>query len=283
MQLKAVGGMRLGCRIFQIFKQDWLKAFTYAATQGLQSIQIGEIRDEEVSQLQEQMSRTGITISSLGAMSRKMLGPDLKQSLVDQEKAKQQIKLAGRLGVPLVSQFAGNDPSKSFDENIELFSKVFTPLVKLAEENGVKVVIENCPLIEEPSFAVQNFAYSPAAWDAMFAAIPSPALGLEFDTAHLAMLGIDIQRCLKQYKDKIYHVHIKDCRIVAEHVYQYGRIGSKFYEYEIPGMGDIDYRLFVSTLREIGYEGDVTLDLRPTTFDAIERGIAYMKPILETK
>ncbi|MDF2959942.1 MAG: hypothetical protein K0S39_1677 [Paenibacillus sp.] len=275
--------MRLGCRIFQIFKGDWVSAFNYASRHGLQSIQINAVHEDEVAILQEQMDRTGITISSVGAMSRKMLGPDLLQAMTDQEMVKRQIHMASRLGIPLVSQFAGNDPGKSFNENIEIFTKVFTPLVRLAEEKGVKLVFENCPLIEEPSFTVQNLAYSPAAWDAMFEAIPSPALGLEFDTGHPPILGIDIQRCISEYKDKIYHIHIKDCRILPEGEYKYGRIGSNYYQYEIPGRGDVNFHELIAALQKIGYAGDVTLDLRPTTFEAIEQSISYMKTILPSQ
>lgn len=275
--------MRLGCRIFRLFEGDWEKAFDYAVRHALDSIQIEGVQDEELPMLQEHINRTGVQISSLGPMSRSMLGPDLRQSLIDQERAKKQIQQASRLGVPVVSQFAGNDPSNSFKENIEVFAKVFAPLARYAEDHGVKIVIENCPLVEKPTLAVQNLAYSPYAWDAIFEAVPSPALGLEFDTAHLPMLGIDIGRCLEEYKEKIYHVHIKDCRIDPEDVYRHGRIGTEFYRYEVPGKGDIDFKQVISTLRRLKYQGDVTLDLRPTTFETIEQGIAYMKPILKSE
>lgn len=275
--------MRLGCRIFRLFEGDWEKTFDYAVRHALDSIQIEGVQDEELPMLQEHINRTGVQISSLGPMSRSMLGPDLRQSLIDQERTKKQIQQASRLGVPVVSQFAGNDPAKSFKENIEVFAKVFAPLAHYAEDHGVKIVIENCPLVEKPTLAVQNLAYSPYAWDAIFEAVPSPALGLEFDTAHLPMLGIDIGRCLEEYKEKIYHVHIKDCRIDPEDVYRHGRIGTEFYRYEVPGQGDIDFKQVISSLRRLKYHGDVTLDLRPTTFETIEQGIVYMKPILKSE
>lgn len=274
--------MRLGCRIFQLFNGDWERAFRYAKNNGLQSLQINEIDDKDIAILQELMNQTGIMISSIGVMSRRLLGPDLQQSLIDQEQAKKQIHVASRLGIPMISQFAGNDQNKSFGENIDIFRRVFTPLVKLAEDKGVRLVIENCPLIDGTLFEVQNLAYSPASWDAIFEAVPSPALGLEFDTGHPPMLGIDIQRCIKEYREKIYHVHLKDCRINIENEHKYGRLGKEFYQYEIPGKGNVDFHALISTLKTLGYDGDVTLDLRPTTFEAIEQGIAYMKPILDS-
>lgn len=272
--------MRLGCRIFQLFKRDWEQAFSFADNHGLQSIQIDDIDETDVNGIKEQMNRTGIKISSIGAMSVKLLGPNMEQSIIDQGKIKQKILLANRLGVPLVSQFAGNNPNLSFKDNIEMFKKVFTPLVALAEDNGIKLVFENCPLINGTPPVVQNLAYSPAAWEAMFEAIPSTAIGLEFDTGHPPMLGIDMQRCIKEYKDRIYHVHIKDCKINTEHEYKYGRLGKEFYDYEIPGRGNVDFHEVISTLNAVGYRNDVTLDLRPTTIEAIEESLAYITPIL---
>lgn len=272
--------MRLGCRIFQLFKRDWEQAFSFADNHGLQSIQMDDIDETDVNGIKEQMNRTGIKISSIGAMSVKLLGPNMEQSSIDQGKVKQKILLANRLGVPLASQFAGNNPNLSFKDNIEMFKKVFTPLVALAEDNGIKLVFENCPLINGTPPVVQNLAYSPAAWEAMFEAIPSTAMGLEFDTGHPPMLGMDMQRCIKEYKDRIYHVHIKDCKINTEHEYKYGRLGKEFYDYEIPGRGNVDFHEVISTLNTVGYRNDVTLDLRPTTIEAIEESLAYIAPIL---
>lgn len=272
--------MRLGCRMFQLFGDDWKQMFDFALDNGLQSIQIDHIREEDVPAVQEQIDKTGIAISSIGAMSWKMLGPDMEQSRTDQEQVKRKIAIAGLLKVPLVSQFAGNHPYLSFRENIRVFKTVFAPLVAFAEDHGVKLAVENCPLVEGTPPIVHNFAYAPAAWDAMFEAIPSPALGLEFDTGHPPMLGIDMQRCIREYKDKLFHVHIKDCRIHTEHQYKYGKLGPEFYSYAVPGQGDVDFSAVFAALREIGYRNDVTLDLRPTTRESIAWGAAYIQPLL---
>lgn len=273
--------MQLGARLFQLFGKDWKRAFDFAGDLGLQSIQIDRLDESDLPLLQEQMDRTGIRISSISAMSWKMLGPDLNQALTDQESVKRQISFAGRLGVPLVSQFAGNDPSKTFRENVALFQRIFRPLVSLAEDSGVALVVENCPLIDGTPPVVRNFAYSPASWDAILEAIPSPSLGLEFDTAHLPFLGIDPIRCIREYKDKIFHVHFKDCRLLPEEIYRHGTIGEHHYRYEVPGDGDVDFAGIIGELTRAGYEGDVTLDLRPTTEETLRRGAVYIHALLK--
>jgi sugar phosphate isomerase/epimerase len=87
------------------------------------------------------------------------------------------------LGVGVVGTFAGNDQTKSPPDNLRALRDVCLPLAAPAEERGVKIAIENCPMIfsydEWPGGT--NFARSPALWDEMFEAIPSASFGLNLD------------------------------------------------------------------------------------------------------
>ena len=63
-----------------------------------------------------------------------------------------------------MNTFVGRDPAKSIDGNWPRFLEVWKPLVKRAEEEGVRIGIENCPMYfssdEWPSG--KNLAISPA-------------------------------------------------------------------------------------------------------------------------
>jgi sugar phosphate isomerase/epimerase len=274
--------MKLGFRAFDLFQSNWKQLFAFAKDNGFDSIQLNKVTEDDIPLIQQEMDETGISISSISAaMSWKMLGPDQAQSLMDQENTKQKIRIASKLGAPFVSQFAGNNPEVSFADNLATFKTVFEPLTYAAEEHGVKLVIENCPLVKGIPPVIHNFAYSPSSWDSIFEVIPSDALGLEFDTAHPPYVGIDIGRCIREYAAKIYHVHLKDCKLKEEDMYRYGRLGHEFYEYGVPGDGDIDFNMVVSELTDIGYDGHLTLDLRPTTVDTIVKGAQYMKQIMK--
>ena len=72
--------------------------------------------------------------------------------------------------VGVVTTFAGRDPEKSVEDNIDIFKEVFTPFVRKAEELDVKIAIENCPMMHGFPFRGVNIAYSPHAWDLMFEA-----------------------------------------------------------------------------------------------------------------
>ena len=272
--------MKLGFRDMRLFNGDWDVLLAFASEVGAETVQIDLPADVAVDRLRGLVEKSGIAISSITAMSTRLLGPDAEASRQDQARVRRAIAAASALGVPCVSQFAGNDPARSFEENMATFREVFLPLAQLAEESGVCLVFENCPLVNGLPPVVRNMAYSPAAWDAMFEAVASPAIALELDTAHLPWLGIDVVRCIHDYADRIRHVHLKDCIVDAEQQYRFGRLDERFYRYGVPGDGGIDFAAVVECLRVCGYGGSLTLDLLPTTKETISQGMTYMRPIV---
>ena len=91
----------------------------------------------------------GMHISSL-AYYPNVLDPNPEKSGPAIEHLKALIKASAKLGVGMVTTFIGRDQHKTVDENIELFKQVWPPIIKLAEDCGVKVAIENCPMLFGP-------------------------------------------------------------------------------------------------------------------------------------
>ena len=108
----------------------------------------------------------------------------------------------------MITHLIGRDMSVSADENIALFAEVYTPIAAHAEAKGVRLAFENWP---------RNgtmLAITPELWDAMFTAVPSPALGLCYDPSHFYWLGIDYIQPIWDFRDRIYHAHAKDTEIL---------------------------------------------------------------------
>jgi len=174
------------------------------------------------------------------------------------------IDTASLLDVELVGTFIGSDPDKSPKENIEEAGKVFPDILKYAADKNVKIMIENCPMENWVKFGLPgNYAYSPELWDALFNELPQENFGLNMDPSHLYWLGIDYIQVLKDYADKIFHAHAKDAEILPEGEYRYGLFGeqvdptpwvSGWWRYRMPGWGDIDWKQFITTLQEYGYD-----------------------------
>src|SRR6266446_10465144 len=157
------------------------------------------------------LDRHGLEISSL-AYYPNNLHPDARERRAADAHLRKVIDAAAELGVPVVGTFVGRDKTKNVPDNFREFRKVWPRLVEYAGARGVKIAIENCPMIfsydEWPGGT--NLALTPAAWDEMFSIVDSPSFGLNLDPSHLVWLMIDYERVVREYAAKIFHVHAKD-------------------------------------------------------------------------
>jgi sugar phosphate isomerase/epimerase len=167
---------------------------------------------------------------------------------------------ANKLGVTVIASMTGFDSSIDWNANVKLFSERFAPVAAAAETSGIKVAFENwMGFWGRPPFRPVNFGGSPDTWDALFAAVPSEAIGIEFDPSHLYWQGIDHVRALKEYASRVYHVHAKDTEMLPEKRYR-GGFNGDYFRFRIPGYGEINWAAFVSALDEIDYRGGIAIE-----------------------
>ena len=60
---------------------------------------------------------------------------------------KKVIVAAGLLKVPVVGTFIGKDKDKTVPANLDEYARVWPPIVSFAASQGVKIAIENCPML----------------------------------------------------------------------------------------------------------------------------------------
>jgi sugar phosphate isomerase/epimerase len=178
---------------------------------------------------------------------------------------------AQRLGVGVVGTFIGRDQRRSVTENLADFRKVWPPLVRFASDHGVKIAIENCPMIfsEDEWPGGKNLAYSPALWRQMFEAIPDPNFGLNLDPSHLVWQFIDYERAVREFASRILHVHAKDMAIDRDGLFEQGvmSLGIGWQIPKLPGLGEIHWDRFISALYGIGYDGAVSVEHEDRKFE----------------
>ena len=82
------------------------------------------------------------------------------------------------LNVPVVNTFIGREHTKSIDDNFKTFLKRWPAVIKFAEDNGIKIGIENCPMYftKDEWPGGKNLAINPAIWSRIFDAVPSKTL-----------------------------------------------------------------------------------------------------------
>lgn len=175
------------------------------------------------------------------------------------------------LGVNLVTTFVGRMPSKSVSENLEEVAKVWPPIVKYAEEKGVKIGIENCPMLftEDEWPGGQNLMTSPSNWRKIFDIIDSDNFGLNYDPSHFVWQQIDYIKPLYEFKDKIFHVHYKDIKVYQDKLVDVGVMATplEYMSPKLPGLGDVDWGKYVSALTDIGYEGFTCIEVEDKAFE----------------
>jgi len=246
-----------------------------------------DVESFEPDAVLELLAAHGLEISAL-AYYPNNLDPDDAAREAAHAHLRRVIDAAARLGVGVVCTFAGADRRAPLPENLERFRRIWPPLVGYAEERGVRIAIENCPMVFDweqwPSGT--NLAYCPAAWDAMFEAIPSGSLGLNLDPSHLLWLQVDYERAVRDYGERILHVHAKDTEVRRDGLYRHSilSLGMGWQAARMPGRGEIDWGRFVGALREVGYDHVISVEHEDEEFegsdDLVERGFEVARDTL---
>lgn len=211
----------------------------------------------------------GVAISGLGYYPN-VLDPDPRTSEPCIEHLRKVIAAAPLLGLTNVNTFIGRDWTRSVDENWPRFLEVWRPLIAYAEQHGVRIGIENCPMLftKDEWPGGKNLATSPAIWRRMFADIPSANFGLNYDPSHFALQFMDPVSPLREFRGKLFHLHAKDVKIDRDRLNEVGAFAEplKWHQPRIPGYGEIDWARFMGALMETGYDGPVCIEVEDDTF-----------------
>jgi sugar phosphate isomerase/epimerase len=253
----------------------------YAGTSHIDVTRVDAVEVREI------LAKHSLEISSL-AYYPNNLHPDARERRAANTHLRKVIDAAAELDVPIVGTFVGRDKTKNVPDNFREFRKVWPRLVDHAESRGVKIAIENCPMIfswdEWPGGT--NLAASPAMWDEMFSIVDSPSLGLNLDPSHLVWLMIDYERVVRDYAAKIFHVHAKDMEIDRDGLYRNGTLslGMGWQVPRLPGLGEVRWDRFVAALYRAGYDYVISIEHEDRAFEKTEalvkRGFLIARDVL---
>ncbi len=236
---------------------------------GVTHIDVADFTRAKADDVNALCAKYGVGITALGYYPN-ALDPDAVVAKKGTDHLKKVIRAAEMLGLKNVNSFIGRDWTKSVDENWPRFLKTWKPLIAFAEDHGVKIGIENCPMLftrdEWPGG--KNLMTTPVIWRRAFSDIPSKKFGLNYDPSHFILQGMDPLSPLREFKDKLFHLHAKDVRIRRERINDVGifSLPLEWHQPRIPGYGDIDWARFMAALMNVGYEGPVCIEVEDDTF-----------------
>jgi len=224
----------------------------------------------DAARVNDLFAAAGVSISGLGYYPNP-LSPDAAEARAAVAHIKRVIRAAERLGVGQMNTFVGRDWAKTVEANWPRFLRTWRPLVKFAEDHGVRIGIENCPMLfsndEWPGG--KNLAHTPAIWRRMFEDIPSKNFGLNYDPSHLVWQGIDYIAPIREFASRIFHVHAKDARLDPDGLAEHGVLAlpPAYHTPKLPGLGDVDWGQFFSALTDAGYRGPVCVEVEDRAYE----------------
>jgi sugar phosphate isomerase/epimerase len=255
---------------------------------GVSHIDVNQLDGTKAKDIRRMLDDCGLTISSLGYYPNP-LHPDAEHRETVIGHLKKVIEGAALLEVPIVGTFIGKDKNKTVPQNLEEYAKIWPPIVQFAREHGVKIAIENCPMLfsydEWPGG--DNLASTPAIWRKMWEIIPDDNFGLNLDPSHLILQMIDYERVIHEFSSRIFHVHAKDLHIDREGLYNNGVLsqGMGWQVPRLPGLGDMDWGKFFAALTAARYDYVVSIEHEDRVFEGneelVKRGFYLSRDVLK--
>ncbi|EEX67794.1 sugar phosphate isomerase/epimerase family protein [Mitsuokella multacida] len=237
---------------------------------GVCHIDAEALTPERAAEIRTYCQKRGVAISALGYYPN-TLDPDLAKRKAYIAHLYALIDAAAMLEVNMVTTFLGRITDQSVEQNLSVVKEVWPPILEYAQKKGVKIAIENCPMwfTEDEWPGGQNLMTSPANWRKVFEILPYDNFGINYDPSHFVWQQIDYIKPIYEFKDRIFHVHFKDIKLLHDRLADVGVMACplEYMKPKIPGLGDVDWGKYVSALSDIGYDGYSVIEVEDKAYE----------------
>jgi sugar phosphate isomerase/epimerase len=238
----------------------------------------------DLGQIREEMAEHGVGLTALACYNV----PNVEDAKGLRAAFTRLTKTARALGTGVIATMAYRAADKSVKDLLPGFAKSFGGVSKVCEDAGVRAAIEPWPggITGYGPYRWASLAIAPLVWEMMFEAVPSAAVGLEYDPSHLYWQQVDYLKAIRDFGPRIHHVHAKDTLIDRKRLARGGVHASGWWRFTIPGLGEVDWRALFATLAKAGYRGDMAIEHEDGKFSGDRRnlgfrkGLAFLKPLV---
>lgn len=258
---------------------------------GITHVDVTDFNEAAAVRVKASLAQHGVALSALGYYPNPLCA-DAEEAAVYLGHLQKVITAAQMLGLQNVNTFIGRDPARSLAANWQLFDERWPAIVRHAEQCGVRIGIENCPMYftadEWP--AGKNLAVSPNLWREIFRRLPSANLGLNYDPSHAVWQFMDAAKHVRAFPDRIFHIHAKDARLYPDKLDECGILATplEFHQPKLPGLGDVRWGEFFAALTDIGYRGPVCIEVEDRAYehsldarkDALRQSARFLRQFL---
>jgi sugar phosphate isomerase/epimerase len=161
------------------------------------------------ARVQSAMRATGVGLSEVGYFDN-MLAADEAARAIKHDLMLRVFDAAVLLHCDAVVGFVGRNPKIGMDANLDMFEKVFIPLLREAKARGLTYLVEQCPM---PGWNVtdawhNNIAYAPGPWIALHRLCERHGVGdqfrIHYDPSHAILMGQDSRSVFQYLRDSGY-------------------------------------------------------------------------------
>lgn len=254
----------------------WPKGKAERRYAGVTHIDVDTLNEEKIEYIKSYCKERGVKISAL-AFYPNTLDKNEEKRKDAVEHLKKVIRASAALDVNMVTTFIGRIPDKTVEENLKEVERVWPDILKTAEENRVRIAVENCPMLfgADQWPGGQNLFTTPENWRKIFEILPGSNLGINYDPSHFVWQMVDYIKPIYEFKDKIFHVHIKDIKLYPEKLREVGTMAYPldYMSPKLPGLGDVDWGKYISALTDIRYDGYICLEIEDKAFEGSEQQV----------
>ena len=253
---------------------------------GTSHIDVANLSVDQAREIVDGIAARGLSISGLGYYPNPLHPePAHRETVIGH--LRRVIVAAQAMGVPFVNTFMGADAARTQDQNWAEAARVWPDIVAFAGDHGVRIAIENCPMLSDPDEWPRghNLATTPRIWRRILEAWGG-TVGLNFDPSHLILQMIDIPRFIREFGPHILHVQAKDLTIDRDGLYERGILsgGVGWQHPRLPGLGEVDWGDLFAALYWVGYNGDIIIEHEDHAFegtdDLVKRGFLLARDFL---
>lgn len=192
------------------------------------------------------------------------------------EEMKYTAQAAKNMGCYVVTGFTGSPvwkywysfpptPDEMVENAYKEVVKLWTPILDEFDKQGVKFGLE-----VHPSEIAYDFYTTQKLLDAFDR---RPAFGLNFDPSHLVWQGVEPHLFIREFADRIYHVHMKDTGVTLDG--KAGILGSHLpfgdtrrgWNFRSLGHGSVNFEDIIRELNAANYTGPLSVEWEDNGMD----------------
>ena len=253
--------------ILDSFRKPFPEALDITRSLGAQGVQVyatrGEMSPENLTGQKRRdflnaVKDRGLVISALcGDLGHGFHNPEENPQLI--ERSKRILDLAKELETSVVTTHIGVVPASEEHPRFRILQDACGELAAYADSLDAHFAIETGP---ETSLTLKHFLDS----------LHSTGVAVNLDPANFVMVtGDDPVQAVYNLKDYIVHTHAKDGRMIKYHdpelIYDFFageesvKLAMEDCFIELPlGEGDVDWPNYIKALKDIGYDGYLTIE-----------------------